>query len=88
MNKEKLQDLLDIMSENIGNKVNYRLEGINVFTEDKLVDCHINGNQLDIELFNVTVKNLNVKDISFKDYGEKVDIWIYGDLTNHFTIGD
>ncbi|UKJ82888.1 hypothetical protein H1W83_11690 [Priestia megaterium] len=88
MNKERLQEVLDIMSENIGNKVNYRLEGINVFTEDKLVDCRVNGDQVDIELSNKTIENFNVKDLSFKDYGTKIDIWIYGDLTNLFTIGE
>lgn len=87
MNFERLEDLQEILEARKGNKIRYRREGIESFTNDILVSYTINGFEIDIIMEKETVKNYNVDNISYT-YQEdnRIDIWIYGSMVNRFNI--
>lgn len=93
INDKKLRDninrLKEIVNNSIGKNIRYRVEGSN-FVDDILEGCEIShiGNSIiiEIKMESDIVTTIDVTDVSFSEYDERIDAWIYGNKTNRFNI--
>ncbi len=82
----ELNKLENILRENLGNRVRYRIEGIHEFKNDTLKDYSIEQNNVKIELADITIENKEIREVSFTDYNDRVDFWLYGNKVNRFNL--
>lgn len=82
----QLKRLDKILSENIENKVRYRIEGENEFQNDILISYKIEKNNVEITLKDRTIANKEIKEVSFSEYDDRIDFWLYGEKTNRFNL--
>lgn len=83
----KFNKLIQILENNKDNKIRYRVDGKLNFEDGILKSYEIYDRiNLNIVLKNNTIFNENINDISFSEYDDRIDVWIYGDKTNRFNI--
>lgn len=82
----ELNKLNTILNKSCGNKVRYRIEGTNVFKNDILTSYKIEKDNVEIILENDTIQNKKIKEVSFSEYDDRIDFWLYGEKTNRFNL--
>lgn len=82
-----LRKLINILQSSIGKEIRYRTEETMEFKNDKLLNYNYDSNKyISIELEKESVITKNINEISFTEYDDRIDVWIYGDKTNRFNI--
>ncbi len=83
---DELNKLNIILKKGCGNEVRYRIEGTNVFKNDILISYKMEKDNVEITLENDTIQNKKIKEVSFSEYEDRIDFWLYGDKTNRFNL--
>ena len=84
--EERFKELENLIKSCAGNKIRYRIQDNNDFTNDFLVGCEIRENTIIMKMQNNSIKTSNVKDISFTEQEDRTDFWLYGDKVNRFNL--
>lgn len=83
---EELNYLEELLIRNRGNKVRYRTDGNTEFTNGIFESFKFNGNNVEIVIDGQVIKNQEINTVSFSEYEERTDFWIYGEVTNRFNL--
>ncbi|MBU3109662.1 hypothetical protein [Clostridium gasigenes] len=82
---ESLEKFEKLLSNSINKDIRYRIQRYD-YKNDVLNDYRIRNKDIEIEVGNEVIRNTNIKDISFTHHEDRVDVWLYGDMTNKFKI--
>lgn len=83
---EELNYLEELLIKNKGNKIRYRINGNEEFVNGVFESFKFDGNNVEIVIDGQVIKNQKINEVSFSEYEERTDFWIYGEVTNRFNL--